>query len=37
MGELVWELLHGCSVTTVGEEVRLESIWLSVSGYFNYV
>ena len=23
------ELLHGCSVTTVGEEVRLESVWLS--------
>ena len=23
-------LLHGFSVTTVGEEVRLESVWLSI-------
>ena len=29
LGELVWELLHSCSVTTVGEEVRLGSVWLS--------
>ena len=29
LGELVWELLHGCSVTTVEEEVRLEYVWLS--------
>ena len=29
MDESVWGLLHGCSVTTMGEEVRLESVWLS--------